>query len=124
MHPDVNTSDACFSSHLLLKMFSFASIEFTSFTRRTLQFGIQFEDAWNCSRGGGNVFSLDQVSAEHRLQLLCLLAPFPTFLRMDPEGGELGRWPFARTRECVDGEKEIEGNILEGGELRRMGCCW
>ena len=45
------------------------------------------EDAWNCSRGGGNVFSWDQVSAEHRLQLLCLLAPFPTFLRMDPEGG-------------------------------------
>ena len=41
MHPDVNTSDACFSSHLLLKMFSFASIEFTSFTRRTLQFEIQ-----------------------------------------------------------------------------------
>ena len=37
---------------------------------------------------------------------------------------ELERWPFARTRECVDGEKEIEGNILEGGELRRMGCCW
>ena len=87
MHPDVNTGDACFSRLLLLKMFSFASIEFTSFTRRTLQFGIQFEDAWNCSRGGGNVFSLDQVSAEHRLQLLCLLAPFPTFLRMDPEGG-------------------------------------
>ena len=33
-------------------------------------------------------------------------------------------WPFARTRECVDGGKEIEGNILEtGGELARIGCC-
>ena len=33
-------------------------------------------------------------------------------------------WPFARTRECVDGGKEIEGNILETGrELARIGCC-
>ena len=33
-------------------------------------------------------------------------------------------WPFARTRECVDGGEEIEGNILEtGGELARIGCC-
>ena len=32
-----------------------------------------------------------------------------------------GGSPFARTRECVDGGKEIEGNILEGRGIGENG---
>ena len=42
----------------------------------------------------------------------------PNFLRMDPEG--VGEDRLLRGQENVlMGGKEIEGNILEGGELRR-----
>ena len=79
----------------------------------------------NCAIGGGNV---------------CLAAaPVSLLRRTDPiadqllgakfskngSGGGWGEDRLLRGQENVlMGGKEIEGNILEGGELRRMGCCW